>query len=49
MKVLVTGSEGSLAQIVIPYLLKDGCEVIGVDNFQRYGVIKRERKYQFMT
>jgi len=33
MKLLITGSEGSLAQIVIPYLLKDGHEIIGVDNF----------------
>jgi nucleoside-diphosphate-sugar epimerase len=48
MKILVTGSEGSLAQIVIPYLLKDGHEVIGVDNFARYGLIERERKYEFI-
>ncbi len=49
MKLLVTGSEGSLAQIVIPYLLRDGHEVVGVDNFARYGLIERERKYEFMT
>jgi nucleoside-diphosphate-sugar epimerase len=49
MKLLVTGSEGSLAQIVIPYLLKDGHEIVGVDNFARYGLIERERQYEFIT
>ena len=49
MKILVTGSEGSLAQIFIPYLQKDGHEIIGVDNFARYGHIERERNYEFMT
>ncbi|MEN8264826.1 MAG: NAD-dependent epimerase/dehydratase family protein [Nitrospirota bacterium] len=49
MKVLITGSEGSLAQIVIPYLLKDGHEIVGVDNFARYGHIERERNYEFIT
>lgn len=49
MKILITGSEGSLAQIVIPYLLRDGHEIVGVDNFARYGLIERERKYEFMT
>ena len=48
MKILVTGSEGSLMQFVIPILLKQGYEVIGVDNFARYGVIERERNYQFI-
>lgn len=35
-KILVTGSEGSLMQAVIPYLLKQGHEVLGVDNLFRY-------------
>lgn len=48
MKILVTGSEGSLAQMVIPYLLNEGHEIVGVDNFIRYGTIERERKYVFM-
>jgi len=48
MKLLITGSEGSLAQIVIPYLLKDGHEIIGVDNFTRYGEVERSRDYQFV-
>jgi nucleoside-diphosphate-sugar epimerase len=49
MKIFVSGSEGSLAQIVIPYLMRDGHEIIGFDNFARYGFIERERKYEFIT
>jgi nucleoside-diphosphate-sugar epimerase len=37
MKVLVTGSEGSLMQAVIPKLIDQGHEVVGVDNLVRYG------------
>ncbi|MBI5739136.1 MAG: NAD-dependent epimerase/dehydratase family protein [Nitrospirae bacterium] len=49
MRILITGSEGSLAQIVIPYLQNDGHEIIGVDNFARYGHIERKRTYEFMA
>jgi len=49
MKILITGSEGSLAQMVIPYLQKEGHEIVGIDNFARYGHIERERNYDFMT
>lgn len=48
MRILVTGSEGSLMQFVIPHLLRCGHEVVGVDNFARYGVIERERNYKFI-
>ncbi len=48
MKILVTGSEGSLAQMVIPHLLREGHEIIGADNFARYGVIERKRNYEFL-
>lgn len=37
MRVLVTGSEGSLMQAVIPKLIAQGHEVIGVDSLLRYG------------
>jgi nucleoside-diphosphate-sugar epimerase len=37
MRILVTGSEGSLMQAVIPLLLKKGHVVYGVDNLARYG------------
>ena len=48
MRLLVTGSEGSLAQWVIPLLLEQGHEVVGVDNFSRYGQIDRMRSYTFL-
>ncbi len=48
MKILVTGSEGSLMQFVIPHLIRCGHEVVGVDNFARYGVIERDREYTFI-
>ena len=48
MKILVTGSEGSLMQYVIPVLLEQGHEVVGVDNFARYGEIERKRDYEFV-
>jgi UDP-glucose 4-epimerase len=37
MKILVTGSEGSLMQAIIPKLLAQGHSVTGVDNLYRYG------------
>ena len=37
MRVLVTGSEGSLMQAVIPLLLAKKYVVYGVDNLARYG------------
>ncbi|HZH97409.1 MAG TPA: NAD-dependent epimerase/dehydratase family protein, partial [Fimbriimonadaceae bacterium] len=46
MKILVTGSEGSLMQAVIPKLIEQGHEIVGVDNFFRYGRIERQRNYE---
>jgi UDP-glucose 4-epimerase len=37
MKIIVTGSEGSLMQAVIPRLLANGHDVVGIDNLYRYG------------
>jgi nucleoside-diphosphate-sugar epimerase len=48
VKVLVTGSEGSLMQAVIPLLREKGHSVKGVDNFARYGEIERTRDYEFI-
>ncbi len=48
MKILITGSEGSLAQMVIPEFQKAGHEIVGADNFARYGDTTRERNYEFM-
>jgi len=39
MKILVTGSEGSLMQSVIPKLLNQGHTVVGVDNLYRHGEV----------
>lgn len=35
-------------QFVIPHLIRCGHEVVGVDNFARYGVIERDRNYTFV-
>ena len=47
MRVMVAGSEGSLMQWVIKHLLSDGHEVLGVDNFSRYGPVDSQRDYEF--
>ena len=47
-KILVTGSEGSLMQWVIPHLLEQGYEVRGVDNLFRYRKVKRGCSYEFI-
>ncbi|MBD3387522.1 MAG: NAD-dependent epimerase/dehydratase family protein [Candidatus Altiarchaeales archaeon] len=47
MNILVTGSEGSLAQMLIPHLLGEGHDVVGVDNFARYGEKEGKREYDF--
>src|SRR5262245_1585989 len=49
MKILVTVSEGSLAQMVITHLLAAGHTLVGVYNFARYVKIQRELPYEFVT
>ena len=44
MKLLVTGSEGSLMQWTIPLLQAQGHQLTGVDNFARYGEQARARE-----
>jgi len=41
MKVLVTGAAGFIAGYVIPELLERGYEVVGLDNFSKYGRVDR--------
>lgn len=41
MKVLVTGSAGFIAGYLVQQLLEAGHEVIGLDNFSKYGVVER--------
>lgn len=38
MKILITGSEGSLMQALIPKLISAGHSIVGIDNLYRYGI-----------
>jgi len=40
-KVLVTGSAGFIGGYIVEELLRSGYEVIGVDNYSKYGVVRR--------
>ncbi|MEO8504978.1 MAG: NAD-dependent epimerase/dehydratase family protein [Acidobacteriota bacterium] len=44
MKILVTGSAGFIAGYLVQHLLDLGHEVVGIDNFSKYGRV--ERSYQ---
>ena len=44
MKVLVTGAAGFIAGYLIDDLLQHGYEVVGLDNYSKYGVV--EKSYQ---
>jgi UDP-glucose 4-epimerase len=41
VKVLITGSAGFIAGYVVQQLLEAGHEVVGLDNFSKYGVVER--------
>jgi UDP-glucose 4-epimerase len=41
MKVLVSGSNGFIGGYIVEELLRQGYEVVGVDNFSKYGKIKK--------
>ena len=49
MKIVVTGSEGSLMQAIIPKLLSQGHEIVGIDNLYRYGTVSAiaNKDYEF--
>ncbi|MBU6184769.1 MAG: NAD(P)-dependent oxidoreductase [Rickettsiales bacterium] len=40
--VVVTGSQGFIGGYLVKELLKQGYKVIGIDNFSKYGIVKRE-------
>ena len=40
-KVLVSGSAGFIGGYVVEELLKRGYEVVGVDNYSKYGPVKK--------
>jgi UDP-glucose 4-epimerase len=52
MKLLVTGSAGFIAGYLVQELLHAGYDVVGIDNFSKYGDIKRsydrDPRYQFV-
>jgi UDP-glucose 4-epimerase len=41
MKILVTGSAGFIAGYLVQQLLDAGHQVIGVDNYSKYGPVER--------
>ncbi|HEY4001633.1 MAG TPA: NAD(P)-dependent oxidoreductase [Candidatus Xenobia bacterium] len=41
MKLLVTGAAGFIAGYLVPELLSRGHQVVGIDNFQKYGPVVR--------
>src|SRR5437899_10668789 len=41
MKVLVTGAAGFICGYLVAELLRAGHEVVGVDNFSKYGPVRR--------
>lgn len=41
MKILVTGSAGFIAGYLVEELLKRGHDVVGIDNYSKYGVIEK--------
>lgn len=52
MKVLVTGSAGFIAGYLVEELLNNGYEVIGIDNYSKYGKVEKSYdhhpKYSFI-
>ena len=41
MKVLVTGASGFICGYLIQELLENGYEVVGLDNFSKYGRLQK--------
>ncbi len=41
MKILITGSQGFIGSYLCNEFLNNGYEVIGVDNYSKYGILKR--------
>jgi UDP-glucose 4-epimerase len=41
VRILVTGAAGFICGYLVPELLEAGCEVVGLDNFSKYGPIRK--------
>ena len=41
MKILLTGSQGFIGSYICNELLKEGHQVVGVDNYSKYGHVVR--------
>jgi len=48
MKILICGSQGRIMSAVIPLLLSQGHEVLGVDSGAKWGQTDKPRDYQFV-
>ena len=41
MKILITGANGFISGYLIEHLLDEGHEVVGIDNFSKYGRVAK--------
>ena len=48
MRILVTGSAGFICGYLVEELLKAGHEVVGIDNFSKYGPVKKSYDMELM-
>ena len=52
MKILVTGSNGFIGGYLVEELLNKGHQIVGIDNFSKYGKVKKSYNnnpnYQFV-